>query len=411
MSWVDHAVWWHVYPLGFTGAFPPGPPDEAAGPGLRQLIDWLDYARDLGASGLALGPIFHSTSHGYDTLDHFAIDPRLGGLDDFDALVEACRGKGLRLMLDGVFNHVSRDHPWLRRALAEGPQGEYARFFALDWHGDRPQPNVFEGHDQLVALNHRSPAAAAFVRSVMEFWLDRGADAWRLDAAYAVPPSFWRATVPPVRRTHPGAWFVGEVIHGDYVSFVRRAGLDSVTQYELWKSAWSSLADRNFFELDWTLGRHNHFLDAFTPMTFIGNHDVTRIASAVGLDHVVLALTVLATVGGVPSVYYGDEQGLQATKQERAGGDDAIRPRFPARPGDLPVTAPWLYRAHQDLIGLRRRHPWLVGARTERIELTTTRYVYASRGEGGELTVELDVGAVAQAEIREGGTPLYRWPA
>jgi len=408
MSWVDHAVWWHVYPLGFTGAFPPR---HEPGRGLRQLIDWLEYARKLGASGLALGPIFSSAGHGYDTLDHFAIDPRLGSLDDFDALVEACRGLGLRLMLDGVFNHVGRDHPWLRRALAEGPQGEYARFFALDWRGDQPQPRVFEGHDQLVTLNHRHPAVAAFVRSVLEFWLDRGADAWRLDAAYAVPERFWRATVPPVRRTHPAAWFVAEVIHGDYAAFVRHAGLDSVTQYELWKSAWSSLADRNFFELDWTLGRHNHFLDAFTPMTFLGNHDVTRLATAVGLDRVVLALAVLATVGGVPSIYYGDEQGFQAAKYQRDGGDDAIRPRFPARPDELPATTAWLYRAHQDLIGLRRRHPWLVGARTERRELTTTRYVYASRGDGGELTVELDVEDSPRVEIRDGATALYRWPA
>jgi len=407
MTWAERTIWWHVYPLGFTGAHPVTP---EPGRGLRHLIAWLGYARDLGADGLALGPIFASASHGYDTLDHFAIDPRLGTMEDFDALVAACRAEGLKLMLDGVFNHVSRDHPRYQQALADGPGGDDARFFALDWRDGRAVPRVFEGHDALVTLNHRSPGVMAYVRAVLEFWLDRGADAWRLDAAYAVPTRFWRATVPAVRRRHPEAWFVGEVIHGDYAQFVRQSGLDAVTQYELWKATWSSLVDGNFFELDWTLGRHNGFLDSFTPLTFVGNHDVTRIATTVGLDRVVVALAVLATVGGVPSIYAGDEQGFQATKLERAGGDDAIRPAFPARPEELSTEGAWLYQAHRDLLALRRRYPWLVRARSQAQELTTTRYVYASRSDAGELTVELCLEPAPSVTIRDGSAVVYRWP-
>lgn len=150
-----------------------------------------------------------------------------------------------------------------------------------------------------------------------------------LDAAYAVPQRFWANVLPRVRESHPDAWFVGELIHGDYAAVVAGATFDSVTQYELWKAIWSSLNDRNFYELDWALQRHNTFLSSFAPLTFIGNHDVTRIASR--LDHpghVALAVVILMTVGGVPSVYAGDEFGYQGVKEERLGGDDAVRPEF-----------------------------------------------------------------------------------
>ncbi|MDR1806933.1 MAG: alpha-amylase family protein [Propionibacteriaceae bacterium] len=410
MSWIDHSVWWHVYPLGFTGAFPQR---DEPGRGLRHLIAWLGYARDLGANGLALGPIFRSMAHGYDTLDHCQIDPRLGTLDDFDALVTACHEKGLRLLLDGVFNHVGRDHPLFQRALSEGPDGEYAHFFALDWRSGQPQTRVFEGHGNLVEFNHANPAVACYVHDVMDFWLGRGADGWRLDAAYSVPASFWASVVPGVRELHPDAWFVGEVIHGDYARFVTDGKLDSVTEYELWKAIWSALASRNFFELDWTLRRHNDFLATFTPLTFVGNHDVTRIATSAGLDKTVLALAILMTVGGIPSIYYGDEQGFQAVKEDRRGGDDAVRPAFPATPEGLAPDGQWVYRAHQDLIGLRRRHPWLVRARVEKRELTTTHFVYTARADGeGELTVDLTLEAAPGVTIKDaGGATLYHWSA
>ena len=157
---------------------------------------------------------------------------------------------------------------------------------------------------------------------------------------------------------------MGEVLHGDYVAAVRDGGLDSVTQYELWKAIWSSLNDRNFFELAWALGRHNEFAAAFLPMTFIGNHDVTRIASRLGdLRHLPHALAVLFTVPGSPSVYAGDEQAFRGVKYDRAGGDEEIRPAFPATPGDLAPDGWPTYRLHQDLIGLRRRHAWLARSR------------------------------------------------
>ncbi len=363
-SWVDHAVFWHVYPLGFAGAErTAGPRDEPVTRRLRLLAAWLDYAVELGCSGLLLGPVFASQTHGYDTIDHFRIDPRLGDEDDFDALVSAADQRGLRIILDGVFNHVGRGFPAFQAALDGGPGTPAARWFKRDHDGG--DFSVFEGHHHLVEFDHDEPAVLGYVIEVMNYWLGRGAAGWRLDAAYAVPPSFWSKALPAVRETFPDAWFLGEMIHGDYAAYAAESGLDSITQYEVWKAIWSSLNDRNFFELDHALRRYNDFLDGVHAQTFAGNHDVTRLATVLNDDrHFGHALAVLFCVGGVPSVYYGDEHGFRGLKEHREGGDDEIRPPFPASPADLLPDGWRYYRLHQRLIGFRRRHPWLTRART-----------------------------------------------
>ncbi len=401
-SWAAEAIWWQVYPLGFTGAPTAGPtgapPDGPAGgpigapPArhrLRQLERWLDYAADLGCSGLLLGPIFAALTHGYDTTDHFRIDPRLGDDADFDRLAAAARQRGLPVVLDGVFNHVGRGFVMFTRALADGPDSA-----AAGWFLPRRNPDgsvsygTFEGHDQLVTLNHDEPAVAGYVTAVMNHWLDRGAAGWRLDAAYAVPPSFWRKVLPAVRARHRAAWFTAEMIHGDYARYAADSGIDSVTQYELWKAIWSSLNDRNFFELAWALDRHDGFLGALTPLTFVGNHDVTRIASQLSDPrHLGHALAVLFSVGGTPAVYYGDEQGLRGVKEDRAGGDDAIRPAYPADPAHLPASGWNVYRLHQQLIALRRRHGWLSAARTTVAHLTNRAVALQATAPGGGTRV------------------------
>jgi cyclomaltodextrinase / maltogenic alpha-amylase / neopullulanase len=396
-DWIRHAIWWQVYPLGFTGAEPQAGLDTAITHRLDHLTSWLDYAVELGVSGIALGPIFASSTHGYDTVDHFRIDPRLGDDADFDALIAAVHRRGLRLVLDGVFNHVGREFPAFQEVLAKGPHAPLASWFRLSWPpgcaaGAEPNYATFEGHRELVALNHDERAVKDYVIKVMRFWLDRGADGWRLDAAYAVPPGFWATVLAPIRRGHPDAYFFGEVIHGDYSAFVRESGVDAVTQYELWKAVWSSLNDRNFFELASALDRHNRFLDDFVPLTFVGNHDVTRLASRLLEErHIPLALAILFTCGGAPSIYSGDEQAFRGIKENRAGGDDAIRPAFPAKPEALNPDGWRTYRLHQRLIGLRRQNSWLHQARTKILHLTNRQITYEARNGEHQLLVALNL--------------------
>ncbi len=407
--WPETVMWWHVYPLGFTGApIRPAANDDESRVGvvhrLGRVEAWLDHVVELGLNGLALGPVFASQTHGYDTVDHFRVDPRLGEDGDLERLFAAAHERGIRVLLDGVFNHVGRAHPAFAQVQAEGPSAQTAELFRVDWTGWRPgdpvRAEVFEGHDQLVALDHASPAVADLVVRIMRHWLDRGADGWRLDAAYAVPPQFWAQVLPQVRRTHPDAWFTGEVIHGDAPAIVRASTMDSLTQYELWQGIWHGIEQHNLFELVHALERHNGLLATFVPSTFLGNHDVTRIASAVGVDLLPHALAVLFTVAGVPSIYAGDEYAYTGIKEARLGGDDAVRPEFPSRPpdsGELNPTAREILDVHRRLIALRRRHPWLVRARTDVVHLENEQLVLRTATEAGAVVVALNLGGTPVA--------------
>ena len=397
-KWIRHAVWWQVYPLGFIGAEPESQGRHSVAHRLDRLRAWLDYAVELGVSGLMLGPVFAASTHGYDTTDHLRIDRRLGDEADFDALLAAARARGLKVLLDGVFNHVGRDFPAFRQVLSEGPSAATASWFRLSWPspwspGVEPDYATFEGHRALVALNHDEPAVADYVIAVMNNWLARGADGWRLDAAYAVPSRFWAAVLPRVRALYPQAYFFGEVIHGDYARIVQDGGLDGATQYELWKAIWSSLNDHNFFELAWALERHNCLLERFAPLTFVGNHDVTRLASRLADDrHLPHAIAILLTCGGSPSIYSGDEQAFRGVKENRAGGDDAIRRAFPASPAGLAPDGWPTYRLHQRLIGVRRRNPWLYAARSRAVHLANEQLTYEARCGEQRLLVALNLG-------------------
>src|SRR3954451_20398563 len=395
-DWVRHAIWWHVYPLGFLGA--EATATSATTPRLRGLHAWLDYLLGMGANGLAVSPVFASETHGYDTRDHFRVDPRLGSEADLVALVEACHERGIRVQLDGVFNHVGRGFPAFADVLEHGPRSPSAAWFHLA--PDAPGPDgfgyrSFEGHEALVALDHGSGEVVEHVARVMTYWCDRGVDAWRLDAAYAVPPAFWAEVLPRVRERHPDVWFDGEMIHGDYARYVADSGIDSVTQYELWKAVWSSLNDRNLFELAHALSRHSALLPSFLPQTFVGNHDVTRIASR--LDdprHLPLAVALLFALPGVPSVYYGDERGLHGIKEDRAGGDDAVRPAYPATPDQLGPEGADVHDLHRRLIAVRRRHPWINadGATVEVDEVANEHLVIRVTGAGQAALLVLNVG-------------------
>ncbi|WP_055346722.1 alpha-amylase family protein [Propionibacterium freudenreichii] len=412
-DWRRDVIWWTVYPLGFTGA--PTHLDEQAPVAHRlpRLENWLDYLIDLGCNGLVLGPIFRSESHGYDTLDYFAIDPRLGDDADFDALVAACHARGIKLVLDGVFNHVSARYPALRQALAEGPEGPLADMFHIDFSTTPPTRLNFEGSDDLVRLNHASPQVRKLVTDVMLHWCGRGVDGWRLDAAYAVDPEFWAPVLATVRERFPELYIYGEVIHGDYAQIVHGSGMDAVTEYELWKACWSSLATENFYELEWTLGRHNEMLDDFRPFTFIGNHDVTRIATKVGADKAILAAVLLGTVGGTPCVYYGDEQAFRGEKYDRPGGDAEVRQPMPERPDQLAGFGLPTYRAYQAILAIRRRYAWLPDARTEVESITNPRIVYRAHDPADAdhwVRVTLDVTDTPTASVVDNSGELFHWP-
>lgn len=425
--WVDHVLWWHVYPLGFVGAEREAGalPDGHVEHRLGRIEGWLDHLLSLGCNGLLLAPVFASASHGYDTVDYLRIDPRLGDDADFDALVAACHARGVRVLLDGVFNHAGRGFAPVAQALAEGPGSPGAEWVQQLYDTDGVvTADYFEGHDTLVTLDHGSPRVQDFVREVLLHWLRRGVDGWRLDAAYAVPAEFWAAVLPGVREEFPDAWFFAEMIHGDYVSYVERSGIDSVTAYELWKAVWSALDTVNLHELEWTLGRHRDLLEHFVPTTFLGNHDTTRVASQIhDHRHWPHAVALLGFLPGVPCVYYGDEFGLEGVKEDRVDGDDAVRPAFPAERGLFEDPHPEIEEVYRRVLALRRRHAWLVDAVTSTEQVTNEHLLVHARARHGDdaLTLALNLADEAYAlpagasvlaagpQASDGRLPAHGW--
>ncbi|MDO5721560.1 MAG: alpha-amylase family glycosyl hydrolase [Actinomycetaceae bacterium] len=380
---------WHIYPLGALD-------DDRT---LADLVPWLDYAQELGCNAIALGPIFLSSTHGYDTLDHYQIDPRLGTRDDFDRFLQAAHSRDMKVILDGVFNHVGRNHPAVVQARKEGADSSSPWKMKADYsplkRGEEPYWYYFEGHDTLITLDHTDHGTRNAITQVMNYWLEAGIDGWRLDAAYALEPEHWAQILQPVRQRFPHAWIVAEVIHGEYAQMAKLAGWDSLTQYELWKAIWSSLNDANFFELDWTLKRHGELCQDLLPMTFISNHDVTRIASKLDCeDHVGLAVALLATLPGQVSVYYGDEVGFSGVKEDRPGGDDAVRQALPATPEQMRTNdrAQRYWHWYASLLYLRRTHPWLQSASISVEHLDHTILRYRCSGENDSLVVVLNAG-------------------
>lgn len=346
-------AYWHVYPLGATGAPMYDRPADDAGHRLRDLIPWVDYAADLGFSGLLLAPIFESVAHGYDTLNHLVIDSRLGDEDDFAALAKACRSRDMELVLDGVFNHVAVDHPVVGDG---GPIKRNAEGYVMGWEGDTA----------LAELDHSDPRTADYVVQVMEHWLQRGATGWRLDVAYAVPTNFWAEVIDRVKQTYPDAFFLGEMIHGDYAEFAQASHLDSVTQYELWKAIWSSIENVNFWELAHAVERHQDFNSAVLMNTFIGNHDVDRITEKVGWAGAGVAAVLLFSLPGLPSVYYGDEFGVAGAKGQGERADVPLRPHLPEV---LPPRND-LTNLYAHLLWLRGQHPWIAQGELEVVDKT-----------------------------------------
>jgi glycosidase len=355
-EWVRGRTIYHLHALGAAG-----------GRGLPALTGWLDHVASLGAGAVLLTPIHASSTHGYDTVDAFTLDERFGTDADLGRFIASCHDCDLRVIFDGVFNHVGR------------------AFARTDWLSGR----VWEGHDELPALNHDLPEVLEWATAVGRHWLDRGGDGWRFDVAYSIPRPFLAELTAGIKATHPDAFLFGEMIAGDFAGLVRSTSLDSATAYELFKAVWSSLNDGNMWELAWALQRHAALSAEFPPVTFVGNHDVSRIGSQLrDPRHLELALAVLFTVPGIPCVYYGDELGWTGEKTTGVGGDDAIRQALPAEPGHAPQI-----EQYRRWIGFRRSHPELTDASLEVLDKTNGSIAYRV----GDVVVRLDVEAATVA--------------
>jgi len=334
-DWSRDAFFYHVYPLGFCGAPERNDFSSPPSPRLDRLYGWLDHLSMLGVNALYLGPLFESTSHGYDTADYHRVDRRLGDNPGLSALSAELRRRGLRLVLDGVFHHVGRDF-WAFRDLQERGQSSAYRdwFSGVDFHARSPLGDAFlydnwEGHAELVKLNLQNPQVTAHLFEAVEAWIrEFDLDGLRLDVAYLLDEAFLRELRSRCRALKEDFWLLGEVIHGDYRRWLAPGLLDSVTNYECYKGLYSSHNDRNYFEIAHSLNRQfgERGLYRDLPLyNFSDNHDVDRVAASLREPaHLYPLYCLLFTMPGVPSLYYGSEWGIGGSKA--AGGDRALRP-------------------------------------------------------------------------------------
>lgn len=328
---------YHLFPLGQCGA--PARNDFSSPPveRLDELHPWLEHARDLGASTVLLGPVFESSSHGYDTADLGQVDRRLGTNQGLARLVARAHELGLRVMLDAVFGHVGRHFHAFRDLLERGAQSAFTGWFRnlrFDRRGPLGDPfecETWKGVAELPRLDLGSPAVRAHLFGEVDRWVrDLGVDGLRLDTADWLDHGFLEALRAHCDQLRPDLWLMGEVVHGDYRGWVQPNQLHSVTNYECYKGLWSSLNDRNAVEIAYALQRQfgTGGLYQGQPLyNFVDNHDVSRVASLLReRAHLFPLYGLLFTMPGVPSVYYGSEFGIGGLRT--ASDDRPIRPRL-----------------------------------------------------------------------------------
>jgi len=324
-TWKQEALFYHIYPLGFSGAPERNDFYSIAVPRLEQIVAWIGHLKDLQVNALYLGPIFESTAHGYDTADYFWVDRRLGTNETFRMLVQELHQNGIRVVLDGVFNHVGRDFWAFRDVLARGENSPYRNWFkGLSFSGQSPLGDPFtyqswNGCYDLVALNLSEPAVKEHLFLAVRQWIvDFEIDGFRLDVADCLDLQFQRELGAFCRSLRPDFWLMGEVVHGDYRRWANPETLDSVTNYEAYKGLYSSLAEKNYFEIAYALNRQFGAEGMYRDLplyNFVDNHDVNRVASNLSNPvHLYPLYGLLFTMPGVPSIYYGSEWGLEGKR-------------------------------------------------------------------------------------------------
>lgn len=390
-TWYERAVFYHIYPLGMTGA-PMQNTEEAAAQRFTELDQWIPHMQDLGCSAVYIGPLFESSSHGYDTRDYKLVDRRLGSNEDFAAFVRKCHDADIRVVVDGVFNHTGREFFAFRDIQTQRDASPYCGWYRgvnFGWNsplGDSFGYDAWQGHFELPCLNLQNPEVKQYLFDVIQFWIDAfDIDGIRLDCANVLDFPFMKEMRTQTSRMKEDFWLMGEVIHGEYSRWVNDEMLHSVTNYELHKSLYSGLNDHNFFEIAHNVKR----LEAIGAKlyTFLDNHDENRIASKLNLkEHLPLAYLLLFTLPGVPSIYYGGEWAVEGMRSPYS--DAALRPCIPI--ADAP-------KLHSDLTGLitaaakiHRDHPEFYGGRYQELFLTNRQYAFARHGEGSVTITALN---------------------
>ena len=333
MSYINESIIYNIYPLGFCGA--PKENDGKLEYRLDKIYDIIDNLKKMSVNVIVFNPLFESSKHGYDTIDYRKVDCRLGDNDSFKKLCQTLHKNGIKIMLDGVFNHVGRDFFAFKDVQEHLWDSRYCGWFQnLNFDGNSPLGDKFwyegwAGHYDLVKLNLQNPEVVDYLLDSVNFWIDEfDIDGLRLDAADCIDLEFFKKLRNNCKTRKSDFWLYGEIIHGDYNRWANSETLDSVTNYECYKGIYSSHNDHNYFEIAHSLNRqfaNGGIYQNIYTYNFVDNHDVNRIASTLkDKNHLNNVYTMLYTMPGVPSIYYGSEFGIEGTRSEHS--DYELRP-------------------------------------------------------------------------------------
>ena len=401
MAWYDEACFYHIYPLGMTGAPKQndyGKPVER----LNKLLPWIQHIKELGCNAIYIGPLFESVGHGYETTDYKKLDSRLGTNETLKTFVAKCHAAGIKVIFDGVFNHTGRDFFAFKDLKENRENSGYKDWYCnVNFWGNNSYNDGFSyenwgGYDLLVKLNQRNPEVVNYICDVIRYWVQEfDVDGIRLDAADVLDFEFMKALRRTANEVKPEFWLMGEVIHGDYIRWANADTLHSVTNYHLHKALFSGYNDHNFFEIAHTVKRLNDMGGGLLKLyNFVDNHDVERIASKlsakdgagkpVGFAPVHI---LLYTLPGVPSLYYGSEFGIEGRKGRGTDADGPLRPEL--------VYEDWAKKADKDtyvqfvsaLGKIRQQVKELSYGDYKELSLTTRQYAFSRNYQGSSVIV------------------------
>ena len=339
--WYNKSVIYQIYPLGLCGTPRQNTVEgvtDPQNPRINRLLTWLPHLEKMGIETVCFNPLFESDGHGYDTRDMRKLDQRLGSNEDLKRICNTYNDSGIRIMFDGVFNHVGRGFWAFQDVIQNKANSQYKDWFYIDFNGNSNYNDGFwyegwEGHFDLVKLNLHNPAVIDhLLESVREWITEYKISGLRIDVAYTVEPEFLKRLRQHCLQIDPDFFLLGEMIHGDYKQIVNPEMCHSATNYECAKGLVSAFNNKNLFEIAHSLQRQ------FNPepwalyqgenrlLSFVDNHDIERVATAINnKNYLPLVYTIMFSQPGIPAIYYGSEWGVEGDTGE---ADWNLRPRF-----------------------------------------------------------------------------------
>ncbi|MBQ9490027.1 MAG: alpha-amylase [Lachnospiraceae bacterium] len=396
MAWYDEAVFYHIYPLGLTGAPEKNPYGEPVHR-LRELFPWIQHIKEIGCNAIYIGPLFESEGHGYETTDYQKLDGRLGTNEDLKEFVSLAHQNGIRVIFDGVFNHTGRNFfamQDIRKNRENSPYRDWyqnVNFWGNNEFNDGFSYDNWGGYNIMAKLNQRNPAVRDYICNVIRFWVQEfDVDGIRLDAADVLDFDFMKALRHTANEVKPEFWLMGEVIHGDYTRWVNEGTLHSVTNYHLHKALYSGHNDHNYFEIAHTVkrlyGMGGNKPDGLKLYNFVDNHDVERIYTKLSNKaHFTPVHVLLYTLPGIPSIYYGSEFGIEGKKTY--GTDAPLRPHLELENYRNCLTENGYTKLIAALGRIRQSQPALSYGAYQELLLTNRQYAFSRNWNGTSVLV------------------------